>query len=305
MKYKRVILAIASALLTSGCQGCSGAGQSSGADLDAVAAVDSTSDATVNADVDAGSLDAELQPDVPDGASDVDTVDGPDDATAVVPAECQQGQPMPGEPCTKLGEVRCTNFGINQPPINKYIACARPNTVVCQVDAATGGLLWQLVKCPGNSGNCTGGFPQYCSTGLSGEKCAPVAILPEVTPKSGSLGDMLATSIQQCSGVFSKPNSICADSVIHACTTVDKLSPEIKTGLLQALGKCAEGLQDVPYRLPVELCPNDEILCKISMGTGSTPPQYTSRLLSCVLDSATKQPKCAKTCADMGIKEVP
>lgn len=300
MKYRQSMMAIGLALVISGCQACGGAG-ASGALQDAAVGVDGPVDVDTDADA------AEVSGSSDGGAEtgDVDAVDSADSATAIVPKECQQGQPMPGEPCTKLGEVRCTNFGINQPPISPYIACSRPNTVVCAADQSTAQQSWQLAPCPGNTGTCTWHRPQYCSPGLSGEKCAPIGILPEVPPQPGSLEDMFSQGIEQCGGVFAgKKGAACRGRAIYACTTVDKMDPEIRTKMFSALGKCAAGLQDVPFRLPVEVCPNDEIYCKINYGTASTPPTVMPVYLTCVLDSVTKQPKCAKTCADMGIKTV-
>ena len=289
MKKQITALLMSLMALLSGCESCQrvpAAGDTSAADTEVFDTQPGSDSSVVG--VDSADVDA------------IDTADVPGDVTNPAAGVCDKDLPKPGEPCEKVGEVRCTNVGAIESFIN-ITRCLRPNMVTCTESEEGTVLRWKLTPCPEPAYPCSA-TGNYCAAGISGDKCVPAKLRNNENPQPpGSL--LTGNSFDICEGHIGLET--CRSSWPARCTTFDQLTPAVKEAVLAVLPPCTSYLSDVPYRFPSALCPPDELYCKSIPGTGSTPPQQTTVYLNkCVIDKVSGKPRCAKTCEDMGIKEV-
>lgn len=289
MKKQISALSMSLMVLLSGCESCQpgpAAGDTSAADTEVFDTQPGSDSSVVG--VDSADVDA------------IDTADVPGDVTNPAAGVCDKDLPKPGEPCEKVGEVRCTNVGVIDDP-GDFIECYRPNSVICTTDGSGIGGYWKLAPCDAQVTACAPAGT-YCASGVTGAKCVPHRL--QNNHKGQMPGALLGNlSFTLCEGKVGL--EACAPAWPARCTTFDQLTPAGKEAVLAVLPPCTSSLSDVPYLFPSALCPPDELYCKSIPGTGSTPPQQTTVYLNkCVIDKVSGKPRCAKTCEDMGIKEV-
>lgn len=301
MKTKDVFVVAALAIAVLGCQACSdpSTGQVSGqvgvpeVDVEDVADVD----APVGTDTDGG-VDAA---DAADAVTAADAVADAGDATGSADSVCAKDLPMPGEPCSKIGEVRCTNVGA-KPKFVNIARCLRPNMVVCTQSPNGGPASWVLQACPAPGKDCYTWQGFVCATGKSGDQCVPVTL--PMTDANLAPASPLAQNADICEG--HEGDELCYGSTTpNRCTTLDKLPADVVAEIKRVMGPCASYLSDVPYFYPSELCSLDYIDCKTVPGTPEHLPSTAPYSLNkCYVDPATGKPRCAKTCAEVGAIEV-
>lgn len=305
--------------VAAGCQSCSDTG-TDGAQSDAV---DVSADGDLLADIEDA---VDVSPDSIGPAGDSTATDAapdvPADVTVTLDPYCVKDLPMPGEACVKVGEIRCTNVGATLDKGN-VVSCFRPNYLECMENSSSGKLAWSLAACStidpackpnglyAYCGNCApGGY--VCATGGAGDVCVPTVTYKEV-PSGGQGSDGKNTNSpfndmyqpQVCEGHEDMP-AYCSPYAPIKCTKLADVEPAVKAEIVKVLGKCAAGLKDVPYLLPFEMCTHEMIDCYIGPGTAEKP-LYSGpiSLHACIVDPVTKKPRCAKTCTDLGKKELP
>ncbi|MBI5610545.1 MAG: hypothetical protein HY902_16835 [Deltaproteobacteria bacterium] len=292
------------AVLVIGCQACS---DSATGTMGTVAdAPKSNADAAAEPD----QLDAEVDATVDTETDAVDSADAATnggaaadvaDAAGSMEAVCGAALPVPGQPCSKVGELRCTNLGAST-QLNTIWRCIRPNSVRCVDSNPPGSPMWSLEPCPAPGKDCLTYWGFTCASGASGDKCV-LRALPLDAINLVPSSPFFQTSpiceghegMEFCAG-YHTPNR---------CTTLDKLPAPVANEIKRVMGPCASYLSDVPYFYPSELCSLDYIYCKTIDGSGVKPPQSVPTSLNkCYIDTKTGQPHCAKTCAEAGAIEV-
>lgn len=302
MKNCLLLALMATLALLLGCQACSEPTRLDGAGEIDVHDVATAMDTTSVFDIE--------QPEVsladPATAADLvdDAADGfpnPGDATSTLSPWCEKDLPMPGEPCSKLGEVRCTNVGAKG-QFTTISRCIRPNTVRCQTSVSGGEATWVLEPCPSPGKVCQEYWGFTCASGKSGDKCVVQALLlksPSAPPPSP-----FDQQVETCEG-HEGAERCYGDRTPNRCTTFDQLPGDVANEIKRVMGPCASYLSDVPYFYPSELCSLDYIYCKTIPPSGGKPPKSVPTSLNkCYIDAKTGQPHCAKTCAEAGAIEV-
>ena len=112
--------------------------------------------------------------------------------------------PEVGSPCTKLGELHCSNVGAQYTNFDdqKYPYCWRSMVVRCDAAAGTNQMVWTLHSVPevADVGPCSSNEPQ-CEETPSGPKFSARACLGKFPCEWSNLGKMRCTSdnkIAQC-----------------------------------------------------------------------------------------------------------
>jgi hypothetical protein len=234
--------------------------------------------------------------DAPDSnAGDVDTSQEVDaiyiaDAGSPTCVDKYGPMPMPGQPCSKLGEVRCSDYQAQEGALpfgSNTAACLRYNRVVCS-QGPSSGPIWLLLPCPEvDTTVCkTPSVKSICIDYPEGGVCAPWLPGGVAACVSGDVGklDCLNTgseSLYSCR----KPSEPAADYVTN----------QIIKSQYAWLKTCCP---DCRFWLPWQLCPKVNICdCK------EVPPQECPGGAGdshvCIQSLDGGAPGCATNCTNV------
>ena len=271
-----------------------------------------TVSATAEADVDADTAFLEVDATLPtadadpplldtvkDGASDSGDSQTPDAADAQLNPMCQLELPLPGQPCLKVGEIRCTNLGAFASTLGAGF-CARPNFVECSADS-NGQNLWKMGDCaalaPVVPSGC--GKPSCMIWGTI-HRCQP-------TQFDGSDDAVVGGIKISYGGTAVCPNmhglTTCGGSYVEGCRSLEELGP-IAADVKAHFPKCGQYLDLGYYIFPIVPCGYKALSCPCKNKKPPPPPApmcaKTEYILQCFVDPADSQPKCQQTCKDVG-----
>lgn len=248
-------------------------------------------------------------PAVPDAgeAGSADQADGvvevaPDTATLDTgPPQCKDkwsGMPMPGEPCSKVGEIRCSDAGAVPGPypgpqwskVPAQKVCIRPTRVECK--AGTAGSTWAALPCGAPANKC-GSEDTYAVLGCveysDGPQCAPFSELglPLCYPDEVGQVSCLWTGSE---GMYrcQKWSEPVADAIAEGKKQGD-------------WAKKAACCPDCRYWLLYKSCPG-QFMCQCAVMNPETCNAVFGSAIGlsyCMSDPNGANPTCATTCADM------
>ena len=265
-----------------------------------VSAAAEPTDATVESQIGTQPDDAAPATDAPATIADAaaDAVDAAALVTATDPLCLKDELPDPGQPCDNVGEVQCTNAGAKiSKTLLKY--CFRPHSVVCEWD--TGGMArWRVTACASivpASNNCR---EPSCMIWGAEHVCQPTVLDPQGAKIS--LGAQNYKDIQ-ASTTWICPNDIgwkhCGGPVVETCAKLADLK-DLAAPTEAAYGECGKYLHKGAYLLYSEIC-HSELNCPPKSQQNPDGNGGNSYFITkCMLDPATTQPVCQKTCKDVG-----
>jgi len=256
-------------------------------------------------DPDTRSPDA--SPDLPvalqDATTEVgDTADADGLGTGLDPV-CVADLPVAGEPCAKVGEIRCTNLGAAESQQTLYKFCARPNFVRCAT-TERGKAAWQLEACPGPvKGDTTcHAVGQSCLIWKGEHFCSPTHFdLESPNSRITLIGKTFGLGFTKaCPNHYGKVECL-GGEFVSSCTTLAETG-ELAADLTKAFGKCAEYAKKIPLLLPSKICLED-LKCPCIKPPGAPPGPWPCKIdyqTACMSDPATGQPRCQETCKEVG-----
>ncbi len=229
-----------------------------------------------------------------DTGPETDTSPGPDaiyiaDAGSPTCADKYGPMPMPGQPCSKLGEVRCSDFGAvaGGPFIGVGTVCARPNRVVCGT-APSGPQVWLELPCEPVSDACKVG-PKLAICVEYGKEavCVPASeefkFRPCLDNQVGQF-DCVATgtdSMYSCR----KPSEPAGDYITN----------QIVKSEYAWLKTCCP---DCRFWLPWQLCPKVNV-CDCKEVPLQNCPNGASDRHACIENLNGGAPGCATNCTEI------
>lgn len=230
-----------------------------------------------------------------DTGPDPDTASGNDaiyiaDAGSPTCADKYGPMPMPGQPCSKLGEVRCSDYGAldwNLPVTPGTSLCIRPNRVVCGA-GPTGTIVWLLSPCvPTNMEACkTPNTQAACFEYPDGAVCAPRDPLGAYVCPPDQIGnkDCVATG---------------TDSMYSCRKPSDPAGDDITNKILKSeyawLNTCCP---DCRFWLPWQLCPKVNV-CDCKEVPLQNCPNGASDRHACIENLNGGAPGCATNCTEI------
>lgn len=268
-------------------------------------------DAIDVADLDVN-VDVAASPDVSESVADAsdttpavdpgDAADTADSGPVGLPALCTESLPLPGEPCTELGEFRCTNVDASLPPKFPGMPyCYRPNAVQC-VKQADGALRYDLVHCAPAEPPKLGDAALFaCMTWQGVDQCWPTYLSLEPNNLVGGMIDLGGKPVPMPPAHRCTPDyqiDPCSGSFSRKCKSLAGTG-DFAEGIKKAYGKNAKYLEKGLWILPVLSC-HQQLVCPC------TPPgpdqECQSIFLAKCTTAVTGEPHCEENCHDVGAK---
>lgn len=272
----------------------------------------------VNVAPDVGSPDTNTAPDSGGHEGSGDATRDASYAGEPLPKVCTTKLPNPGEPCTKVGAIRCTNLGANDKLPSGF--CRRPNHLLC-VKQPNGELRWVLQDCAGRQPTDPND-PNYCGRVWScvedegGDVCRPMVIASGVKASAPSdMQGLRGAVFRACYATAPAPvltglstKTYCIKSNISICSTL-AATGEVADKIKLAAGNCAKYLEYGKWFLPTKLCPPKVYVCPAKTCYTGMPgwPNCPGTYLSSCLQDPTQggQARCRKGCDDHPDKDDP
>ncbi len=239
-----------------------------------------------------------------DSAGDTQS-DSPDtkngsSADAKLDPLCELDLPTPGEPCAKIGEIRCTNAGAFVSTLGAGF-CSRPNYLVCEPDEA-GKQSWRIDSCESATPTVAFGCGKpSCMIWGAAHRCQPTTFHGEGTnPTVGGTKISYGGTVV-CPNMHGVTN--CGGSYVEGCRSLEELGP-LAADVKAHFPKCGQYLDMGYYIFPTVPCGYKALSCPCKNKNPPPPPApmcaKTEYILQCFVDPADNQPKCQKTCKAVG-----
>lgn len=262
--------------------------------LDTVGAVDAVVVGDSQTDVETGKEDAEIQDDAADGDNDVQG-----DAPQALDPLCNAKLPEPGEKCTKLGAVSCSNVGATK-STTLFKFCIRPNYLHC-VKSTGGELVWELATCKASLEATDPACTNYESCMIWGDmhRCQPTRFDGKADAALNGV-KAAATTLFVCQN--SEEEVQCGGNQIDRCTSLLALDDAAAAIKAQYDSKCAKFLDLGSYLFRVEACDTSPLDCPCKNPKPPPGPQCEQSVFipMCFTHPDSGKPACQKTCKDVG-----
>lgn len=240
----------------------------------------------------------------------VQPINWKDVVPAPVPAECTATGvlPNPGEPCTKVGSVRCTNWNATLEKNKGYwpTLCIRPYRVRC--DKTPTGATWELEACGALPAKCKDKeWPIHvtCQENSRGAHCCPTNHRQDPVKVGFPPAGYYSVPVPLCLPDWENkvvchtlgPGGSTGGDYTYQCGYHDTVPADAvtKAGTANAFSLCLEFCKDCLYFYAQKKCPNlDHNQCNGIPGhdvLGDFGPM-------CLTTIPGKGPTCAMNCED-------